>query len=62
MEGYAQVQDLHLSADFSSIRIHLDNILGGGQFGDAINALLSALGATIWDLVTIHLYECHCRF
>ncbi len=56
MEGYAQVQDLHLSADFSSIRIHLDNILGGGQFGDAINALLSALGATIWDLVTIHLY------
>merc|ERR1712080_173974 len=38
-----------LTADFNSIKLHLDNLMGGGNFGEAINNLLNALGGYIWD-------------
>merc|ERR1712080_524551 len=48
-EGYIQVTELDLTADFNSIKLHLDNLMGGGNFGEAINNLLNALGGYIWD-------------
>ena len=51
-EGYVVVSGLELGLDFSSIVIHLDNLLGGGDFGETINNLLSALGPLIWDAVS----------
>merc|ERR1711935_104915 len=48
-EGKVQVTDLTLGADFQGAVIHLDNLVGGGDFGDVINNLLSALAPTIWD-------------
>ena len=45
------MKDLALGADFTDIKLHLDGLLGGGDFGEAINNLLSALGPMIWDLV-----------
>merc|ERR550519_1402683 len=48
-EGYVQVTSLDLSADFKGIKLHLDNLMGGGNFGEAINNLLNALGDYIWD-------------
>ena len=57
-EGKVQVTDMNLGADFDNAVLHLDNLLGGGDFGETINNLLSALAPTIWDqvLYTI-LYE-----
>ena len=40
---------MKLSADFEGIKLHLDNLMGGGNFGEAINNLLNALGDFIWD-------------
>ena len=51
-EGYMQVTSLALGADFEGIVLHLDNLLGGGDFGETINNLLSVLGPQIWDLVS----------
>ena len=33
------------------MNVLLDNLVGGGDFGDVINNLLSALAPTIWDQV-----------
>ena len=40
-----------LSANFTDIRAHLDNLLGGGNFGESVNNLLNLLGDFIWDAV-----------
>jgi len=48
-EGKVQVTDMNLGADFDNAVIHLDNLVGGGDFGETINQLLSALAPTIWD-------------
>merc|ERR1712088_101361 len=48
-EGKVQVTDMNLGADFDNAVLHLDNLLGGGDFGETINNLLSALAPTIWD-------------
>lgn len=50
-EGYLQVYELTLDATFDSIDIHFDNLVGGGNFGEVINQVLSLLGPQIWDLV-----------
>ena len=38
-----------VSAELSSIKVHLDNLLGGGNFGESVNNLLNLLGDYIWD-------------
>jgi len=48
-EGYIQVTSMDITADFTGIKLHLDNLMGGGSFGDAINNLLNLLGDYIWD-------------
>lgn len=50
-EGYVEITEMELSANFSSIKTHLDNLLGGGNFGESVNNLLNLLGDYIWDLV-----------
>ncbi|XP_076363897.1 uncharacterized protein LOC143253627 isoform X2 [Tachypleus tridentatus] len=49
-DGYLQLADnMAVSIDFSKVSIKLENILGGGSFGDVINALLSSVGKIIFD-------------
>merc|ERR1739842_42368 len=43
--------DMELSADFTDIMVHLDNLVGGDNFGETINNLLNLLAPMIWDLV-----------
>ena len=50
-EGYVEITQMVLSANFTSIKTHLDNLLGGGNFGESVNNLLNLLGDYIWDLV-----------
>jgi len=46
---------LNLDANIGSIKVHFDNLLGGGDFGEALNSAISILGKTIWDLVRLGL-------
>jgi len=48
-QGYVVIQSMQLSANFTDIRAHLDNLLGGGNFGESVNNLLNLLGDFIWD-------------
>merc|ERR1712241_313141 len=48
-QGFVRVTTMTLSAAFSSIKIHLENLLGGGNFGESVNNLLNLLGDYIWD-------------
>ena len=50
-DGFLQVSDLEMDASFQSANLHLDNLLGGGDFGENINNLLTALAPTIWNEV-----------
>ena len=50
-QGFLQVTGLDLNADFDGAVLHLDNLLGGGDFGETINQLLSALAPMIWNEV-----------
>ena len=47
---------MNLGADFDNAVLHLDNLLGGGDFGETINNLLSALAPTIWDQVCVSIW------
>ena len=48
-EGFVEITEMDITADFTDIKIHLDNLLGGGAFGESINNLLNVLGVYIWD-------------
>merc|ERR1712168_1036213 len=48
-DGYVKVTSMVVSAELSSIKVHLDNLLGGGNFGESVNNLLNLLGDYIWD-------------
>jgi len=48
-EGFIEVTQMDITADFTDIKIHLDNLLGGGNFGESINNLLNVMGVYIWD-------------
>jgi len=48
-EGFVEIVDMNLDAKFTEIKIHLDNLLGGGNFGETINNMLNLLGGFIWD-------------
>ena len=50
-EGFIEVTQMDITADFTDIKIHLDNLLGGGNFGESINNLLNVMGVYIWDQV-----------
>ena len=51
-DGYVKVTSMVVSAELSSIKVHLDNLLGGGNFGESVNNLLNLLGDYIWDQVS----------
>ena len=51
-DGFLQVSGLEMDANFQSANLHLDNLLGGGDFGENINNLLTALAPTIWNEVS----------
>ena len=51
-EGFVEVTEMDITADFTDIKMHLDNLLGGGNFGESINNLLNVLGGYIWDQVS----------
>jgi hypothetical protein len=48
-EGFLEVTTMDITADFIDIKLHLDNILGGGDFGETINTILNIMGGYIWD-------------
>jgi len=50
-DGFLTITEMDITADFTDIKIHLDNLLGGGNFGESINNLLNVLGGFIWDQV-----------
>lgn len=50
-EGFLQVTTLDLDADFQGIQLHLDNLLGGENFGEVINSLLNTFAPMLWDQV-----------
>ena len=56
-EGFAQITEMDLSANFTEIKAHLDGLLDGGNLGESINNLLNLLGEFIWDLVRIIIYK-----
>merc|ERR1711953_88522 len=55
-QGFVKVQSMVVSAEFSSIKIHLDNLLGGGNFGESVNNLLNLLGDYIWEQLKVILF------
>merc|ERR1711970_717235 len=48
-DGFVELTTMELGADFTDIKLHLDNLLGGGEFGESINNMLNLLGDFIWD-------------
>merc|ERR1712215_216771 len=46
-EGIIEVTSMDITADFTDIKMHLDNLLGGGPFGESINNLLNVMGVYI---------------
>merc|ERR1719309_1717422 len=55
-EGIIEVTSMDITADFTDIKMHLDNLLGGGPFGESINNLLNVMGVYIWDQVKVLLF------
>ena len=55
-EGFAQITEMNLSANFTDIKAHLDGLLDGGNLGESINNLLNVLGDFIWELVRTTTY------
>merc|ERR1712038_202763 len=55
-QGFVKVQSMVVSAEFSSVKIHLDNLLGGGNFGKSVNNLLNLLGDYIWEQLKVILF------
>jgi len=51
VEGFVEITTMELGADFTEIKIHLDDLLGGGEFGESINNMLNLLGGFIWEQV-----------
>merc|ERR1712002_449574 len=55
-EGIIEVTSMNITAEFTDIKMHLDNLLGGGPFGESINNLLNVMGVYIWDQVKVFLF------
>ena len=53
---FSQITEMDIAADFDDIAIHLDDLVGGGNFGETINNILNLLGPMIWDLVKGYLF------
>lgn len=48
---HLQLTSLAMDLDFTTIIVDFENIMGGGDFGDTINGILTNLGKTIIDQV-----------
>ena len=48
-EGFIEVHEMDITANFIDIKMHLDD--NQGQMGEAINNFLNVLGSYIWDQV-----------
>lgn len=48
---YLQMTSLLMDTNFTTLAVNFENLLGGGDFGETINAILSQLGASIFDQV-----------
>jgi len=55
-DGFVEITEMDIAADFTDITVHLDNLVGGGNFGETINNILNLLGPMIWDLVKGYLF------
>merc|ERR1711936_480931 len=55
-DGFVEITEMDIAADFTDIKVHLDNLVGGGNFGETINNILNLLGPMIWDLVKGYLF------
>merc|ERR1711962_235228 len=55
-DGFVEITEMDIAADFTDIAVHLDNLVGGGNFGETINNILNLLGPMIWDLVKGYLF------
>jgi len=55
-DGFVEITEMDIAADFDDIAVHLDNLVGGGNFGETINNILNLLGPMIWDLVKGYLF------
>merc|ERR1712037_743438 len=40
-EGFVEITEMDIAADFDDIAIHLDDLVGGGNFGETINNILN---------------------
>ena len=50
-EGFIEVTQMDITADFTDIKMHLDDWIGGGDYGETINNLLNVIAVHIWDQV-----------
>ena len=48
-EGFIEVTQMDITADFTDIKMHLDDWIGGGDYGETINNLLNVIAVHIWD-------------
>ena len=59
-DGFLQVSGLEMDANFQSANLHLDNLLGGEDFGENINNLLTAFAPAIWnEVLEIQILDFH---
>jgi len=49
--NYVQLTSLYMDLNFATMVVQFDNLLGGGDFGDTLNSVISALGIAIFDKV-----------
>lgn len=47
--GFLEVSEMNITAEFEDIKMHLDDLMGGGDMEETINKILNTLGLTLWD-------------
>jgi len=48
-EGFLEVAELTLDAEFSSIHVNFTNLLGDGNLGESLQNIINLMGGFIWD-------------
>merc|ERR1712215_13388 len=56
-QGYVEVTTMDITAEFDHLKIHLDNLVGGGDFGEVINDALNIMGGFIWGEVDDFVFD-----
>lgn len=49
--NYVQLTSLNMDATFATMVVNFENLLGGGDLGDTLNSIMSALGVAIYEKV-----------